>query len=384
MQGSRSTRWMALTRAVLMLLVVPLFFVSGAAVAQNKEATVVQNVPAGTQMGAGQQPGAAQGQPAEIQRQVTQPYNNAPVWRDVRSGETNLYTTTQVRGRETNVLIQSEGEMWRRVRNGPITVYGGWLVVLVFVSILVFYWMRGEITLHEPRTGRQIVRFTAWERFVHWTTAIAFVILAFSGIFMLFGRYVLLPIFGYTLFSWLAVFAKNAHNFVAPVFFFALPVMFVLFVRDNILQSGDMKWLARFGGLFSKDGHEPPSWRFNMGEKVLFWLMVSLVGAILAFSGVVMLFPNAGQGREVMQVANVVHLTGAIIMICLATFHIYLGTLGMKGAYEAMRTGYVDETWAKEHHELWYDQVKAGTARQHFADDAPADVKAQVEQALKA
>jgi len=329
---------------------------------------------------------AAETTPAQeqAQRQLTQPGNNAPYWREVRkSADRDQYQTSQVRGIETNVLIQPSGQSWRQLRP-PLALSGGLLVSAALLAVFMFYSWRGSIGVHEPVTGRLIKRFSDAERLTHWTVAISVCVLAISGLILSFGKYLLLPIFGYTLFSWLAVFAKNAHNFVAPVFFFALPVMFVLFVRDNILQSGDMKWLARFGGLFSKDGHEPPSWRFNMGEKVLFWLMVSLVGAILAFSGVVMLFPNAGQGREVMQVANVVHLTGAMIMICLASFHIYLGTLGMKGAYEAMRTGYVDETWAKEHHELWYDQVKAGTARQHFADDAPADVKAQVEQALKA
>lgn len=97
-----------------------------------------------------------------------------------------------------------------------------------------------------------------------------------------------------------------------------------------------------------------------------------------------MLFPNFDQGRQIMQAANIVHVISAMVMIFAASFHIYLGTVGQRGAYEGMRTGYVDETWAKEHHQLWYDQVKAGHARQHFADDAPDAVRAQVADGLKA
>src|SRR5687767_6645170 len=167
-------RWVVRLALALFALAVS-FAASGA----DQPATPAQ------QQGAADVPRAADGQPAQVERQQNQPQNNAPVWRDVRSGDINAYQTTQVRGIETNILVQTEGEMWRRIRNGPITVYGGWLIVLAFLAIGLFYWRKGQIKLHEPKTGRVLVRFTPWERLVHWTTAISFVILAVSGIFML-------------------------------------------------------------------------------------------------------------------------------------------------------------------------------------------------------
>ena len=308
-----------------------------------------------TQQGAAQQEGAAQGQPAEVQRQITQPLNNAPYWRDVRSGDINAYQTTQVRGVETNVLIQNEGEMWRRIRNGPITVYGGWLVVIAFLMIGLFYWWRGKIMLHEPRTGREILRFNAWERIVHWTTAIAFVILAVSGIFMLFGRYVILPLFGYTLFSALTIIGKNLHNFVGPLFVVCTLLMIVTFIRGNGFRRYDWTWMRRFGDFLK--GRHVPAGKYNAGEKVWFWLGVTLLGIIVSGTGLVLDFPNFGQGREAMQLANVIHAVAAVGFMALGLGHIYLGTIGLEGSYDAMRHGTVDETWAKEHHEYWYREV---------------------------
>ena len=291
----------------------------------------------------------------QADRQQTQPLNNAPVWREVRKGQ-NPYQTSQVRGIETTILVQSEGETWRRIRNGPLTVYGGWLLVLVVAALGVFYWWRGKIMLGHPRTGRTIERFSNWERMVHWATAISFVVLAVSGLITLFGKYVLLPVFGYTLFSWLAILCKNLHNFVGPLFAVCVVIMFVTFVKDNIWQRGDLDWIFKAGGLFS--GKHVPSWRFNIGEKSWFWLGVTFLGIISSTSGFWLDFPNFAQGRETMQMASIVHAISAILFIAASLGHIYLGTIGMEDAYESMRNGSVDETWAKEHHEYWYNEVK--------------------------
>jgi formate dehydrogenase subunit gamma len=296
----------------------------------------------------------------QAERQVTQPLNNAPFWGEVRKGE-NPYQTTQVRGIETNVLMQPRGETWRQIRNGPITVYGGWLLVLAVALLAAFYWWRGEIKLSEPRTGRLIERFSGWERMVHWTTAITFVILAATGLITLFGKYVLLPVFGYTLFAWLATISKALHNFVGPLFAICTLVMFFTFVRDNFWQRGDLRWILTAGGLFS--GKHVPSWRFNIAEKSWFWLGVTFLGIAASVTGFILDFPNFAQGRETMQLANTVHATAAILFVAAALGHIYLGTIGMEGAYESMREGWVDETWAKEHHEYWYDKVKACSER---------------------
>ncbi len=299
---------------------------------------------------------AANAQQKQVERQATQPGNNAPFWGDVRGGE-NKYQTTQVRGIESGVLVQTAGETWRQLRNGPITLYGGWLLVLVAAAIGAFYRWKGPIKLHGTPSGKQLLRFGSWDRMVHWGAAISFVLLAVTGLIILFGKHILLPIIGYTLFAWIAILAKNIHNFVGPVFAFCTVLLFVTFVKDNLPKMHDLQWVAKAGGLFS--GQHVPSARFNAGEKAWFWIGVTLLGVVVSITGFILNFPNFEQGRALMQQANVIHVIAAVVFMTLALGHIYMGTLGVEGAYESMRDGYVDETWAKEHHEFWHQEVTA-------------------------
>ena len=166
----------------------------------------------------------------------------------------------------------------------------------------------------------------------------------------------LLPLIGYTLFSWLAIVSKNVHNFIGPVLIIAVPWMFVRYLRYNGIGVDDFKWFINIIGYFK--GHEYPSGKFNAGEKLVFWFVLVLFSTILIVSGLVLVFPNFNQTRDTMQVANVIHIVAASLFTMALLGHIYMGTLGMIGAYDAMRTGYVDETWAREHHEYWYNEVK--------------------------
>jgi formate dehydrogenase subunit gamma len=302
------------------------------------------------------------------ERRQVQPGNNAPVWRDVSKGVTGQ---TMLPYPEYGNLIQgfvqypgsrltTAGEAWRQVRNNWIIPYGGSLLLIVLVAIALFYFTKGSIKLHGAETGRKIERFTYFERAAHWVNAIAFVSLAISGIVMAFGKFFLLPVMGATLFGWLTYALKNLHNFVGPLFAVSLVVVIFTFVKDNLPAKEDINWLLKGGGLLS--GKEVPSHRFNAGEKVVFWAGVFFFGLIVVGSGLFLdkLLPAVEFTRANMQVAHMIHATAAALMMALFLGHIYLGTIGMKGAYKAMKTGYVDETWAKEHHELWYDDIKAG------------------------
>ena len=302
---------------------------------------------------------AAANKGTQVQRQQDQPYNNAPVWREVRSGQENY---TNVKGVETGVLVQSGGETWRAVRNGPVTFYGGIFLIAVPVLIFLYYRRYGPLKLHNQPTGRMIQRFSDWERVVHWSTAISFVVLAITGIIILFGKHVILPIFGHTLFSWLAIISKNLHNFFGPLFIFCVAATFVTFFKDNIWKAYDFVWFKKAGGMFTKE--HVPSGRFNAGEKGWFWGGVFLLSIIIAVTGLILDFPNFEQGRGMMQQANVIHAVFAVIYIAASLGHIYMGTLGVEGAYQSMRNGTVDETWAKEHHELWYNDIKSGKSAQ--------------------
>jgi formate dehydrogenase subunit gamma len=293
------------------------------------------------------------------ERAVTQPGNNAPVWREVRQGQ-SPYTNSTVQGRETNVLVQSWGETWRQIRNGPVTFWGGWLVIIVALILAALYFAKGPVKLHDRPSGRLIHRFSSVEQVAHWCMAISFVVLGISGLVMLFGKHVLLPIIGYTLFAWLTALCKNLHNFVGPFFIVATLIFIVLFIRDNLPRAYDFKWFAKSWAYLTGKAHVP-SGRFNAGEKVWFWGGVVVLSVIVAWSGLILLFPNFDQTRAVMQQAHIWHVVAAVIYIALSLGHIYLGTLGVEGAYQAMRTGYVDEVWAREHHEIWYHEVKSGS-----------------------
>ena len=305
------------------------------------------------------------------ERSKVQPGNNAPVWRQVGGGVTGTSSLPKSEAPEAGNLIQpfvqypgsrltNAGEAWRQVRNNWLIPYGGSFILIVLGAIAVFYWRVGCIKLHDKPTGRLIERFTPFERSAHMINAAAFSVLAISGLVMAFGKFFLLPVIGTTLFGWLAYALKNAHNFAGPLFAVSLLIVIGTFIKDNMPAKGDLNWLLKGGGMFSE--HEVKSGRFNAGEKVVFWAGVFVLGLVVVGSGLVMdkLVPGLDYSRSTMQAAHMVHSVSNILMVVMFMGHIYLGTLGTEGAFEGMKTGYVDETWAKEHHELWYEDVKAG------------------------
>jgi formate dehydrogenase subunit gamma len=307
------------------------------------------------------------------QRNRVQPGNNAPMWRDAQRGVQGYTSLPRSQDPEAGVLIQPQvqypgsrlttaGEAWRQVRNNWIIPYGGALVLIVLGALAIFYFTKGPLGHAEAGAGKgRIERFTPFERAAHWANAIAFTILMVSGIVMAFGKYFLLPVMGLTLFGWLSYVLKTMHNFAGPLFAVSLAIIFFTFVRDNFPQKGDLRWLLRFGGMLGKGG-ELPSHRFNAAEKLLFWGGVFLLGTVVVASGLVLdkLVPNLLYERGTMQVAHMIHAVAAVLMICMFLGHIYIGTIGMRGAYTAMRRGYVDEAWAQEHHAYWYEDIKSG------------------------
>jgi len=316
------------------------------------------------------------------ERGKSQPGNNAPMWRAVRESGT-APGISNLPGAEKGVLIQpmvqypgvrlnNAGEAWRQVRNQWIIPYGGSLILIALLTLALFYWRKGPLGGHRADTGRVIERFTPFERATHWSNAIAFVTLAVSGLVMAFGKFLLLPVLGGTLFGVLSYGLKTAHNFAGPLFAVSLLLVLITFVKDNLPSKDDLAWMMRLGGMFS--GQEVPSHRFNAGEKVVFWAGVLVLGALVVASGLVLdkLIPGMAYLRPDMQIAQMVHSAAAMVMLALFAGHIYMGTIGMKGAYQAMRTGYVDEAWAREHHELWHDDVKAGKIpAQRSSEPAP-------------
>jgi formate dehydrogenase subunit gamma len=306
------------------------------------------------------------------QRNAVQPGNNSPMWRGVQGGVRGYSSLPLSEAPEAGVLIQppvqypgsrmtTAGQAWREVRNVWLLPYGGALLVITLLALAIFYFTKGPIGHHQMGPDpKRIERFTPFERAAHWANAIAFVILGVSGIVMAFGKFFLLPVTGHVLFGYFTYILKNLHNFAGPLFAVSLVIMILRFFRDNLPQRGDLRWLLHFGGMLG--GKELPSHRYNAGEKLVYWGGVLFLGVIVVGSGLVMdkLIPDLVYDRQTMQVANMVHAVSTVLMLAVFFGHIYIGTIGMRGAYTAMRRGYVDDEWAKEHHLYWYEDIKSG------------------------
>jgi len=260
--------------------------------------------------------------------------------------------------RKAGTLVQPQGRDWRATMNSTIRSWGAWLVFGMIALVTAFYLIRGTIMIDGGRSGRTIERFNEFERFNHWMTASSFVVLAITGLNVTYGRHLLLPLLGPEVFSTWSAFAKLLHNFTAFPFMLGVVVMLVLWIAHNFPNRYDWQWIAQGGGIFTKGVH-PPARKFNFGQKIVFW-SVMIAGFIISLSGLYLLFPFWFGAMETQQLMAVLHSIFAFILIAVIIGHIYIGSLGMEGAFDAMYTGQVDERWAKEHHSVWAAETKAG------------------------
>lgn len=265
-------------------------------------------------------------------------------------------------------LIQPAGRDWRDFHNRTLAWVGG-VAVLGMLGILVaFYLGRGRIRIDSGRSGRTIQRFNLLERGAHWMTAVSFIVLALSGLNLTFGRHLLLPLTGPEAFASLSLWGKYAHNYLAFPFTLGLVVLLLVWIRDNIPNRVDVAWFKVGGGLFG--GGHPQAGRFNGGQKLVFWITI-IGGTLVAVSGYILIFPFAVTDIAGQQLAHTVHAIISVLMIAAMLGHIYIGSIGMEGAFDAMGSGQVDLNWAKEHHSLWVEQEMA-KARSTVAGPAAA------------
>ena len=256
----------------------------------------------------------------------------------------------------SSVLMQPAGREWREFRNVALRWIGGVAMLGMLAVLVIFYLARGMVRLESGRSGRTIVRFNTYERVVHWMTATCFVILAISGLNITFGRPLLLPLIGFDAFSEWSQWAKFAHNYLSFPFTIGVVLIFLMWIGGNIPNKLDLEWIKRGGGLIGHD--HPPARRFNAGQKGIYWIVV-IGGGLVAVTGYQLMFPFYVSGIEGMQIAQIVHSVVAVLFIAAMLAHIYIGTIGMEGAFEAMGSGEVDVNWAREHHSLWLDQELA-------------------------
>jgi formate dehydrogenase subunit gamma len=258
----------------------------------------------------------------------------------------------------SGVLEQPAGRKWREFRNVTLRWIGGIGILGMLAVLVIFYLSRGMVRLESGRSGRTIVRFTSFERFVHWMTATCFIVLAISGVNITFGRPLLLPLIGHEAFSEWSQWAKYAHNYLSFPFTIGVVLIFLMWLAGNIPNKVDVDWLKRGGGIVGHD--HPPAYRFNAGQKAIYWIVV-IGGGLVAATGYELMFPFYLSGIEGMQLAQIVHSIVAMLFIAAMLAHIYIGTIGMEGAFEAMGSGTVDVNWAREHHRLWLEEEDART-----------------------
>jgi formate dehydrogenase subunit gamma len=261
-------------------------------------------------------------------------------------------------------LIQPAGRDWRDFHRSKLPIIGGVVILGMLALLAIFLMVRGRIRIHKGFSGKTILRFASFERFTHWLTASCFIILALSGLNVSFGRTLILPLFGAEAFSAISAYAKLAHNYLAFPFMLGLVIMFLIWVKDNIPGKIDLEWIKQGGGILSAGKH-PPAKRFNAGQKGIFWIVI-IGGTLMSVSGWFLLFPYLPGNVTVLQIWTVIHAVVAMLFIAAMLAHIYIGSIGMEGAFDAMGTGEVDLNWAKEHHSLWVEEEQAKT-------DAPPD-----------
>ncbi len=286
----------------------------------------------------------------------------ADLWRAVRQrnpeGGENLVGRSQVKGPNASTLINVGGQEWRNWRNSKLIPYSMYALGGMLLVIVLFRLIRGKIKIKAGRSGKKIKRFTNFQRFVHWTVAILFVILGITGVILTLGRYGLLPLIGKEAFGFIAYYGKLLHNYLGPVFSVMLVVMLFTFIKGNMFNWTDIKWFLKGGGLFG--GHASAG-RYNGGEKAWYWIAM-LAGIVVVISGLILNFPQLipilNLSSEQFQQAQFLHAVGSIGLFVVSFGHIYMGTFAMEGAFEAMRTGECDSNWAKEHHDIWYEELQ--------------------------
>ncbi len=266
-------------------------------------------------------------------------------------------------------IEQPAGRDWRQFHQETLPLIGGIAIIGMLIVLVVFYLWRGMVKISAGRSGRTIVRFNEFERIVHWTTASCFVILALSGLNITFGKQLLLPLLGPEAFTAFSQWAKYAHNYLSFPFTIGVVLIFLMWLGGNIPNKVDVEWIKRGGGLIGDD--HPPAERFNAGQKLIYWIVV-VGGTASAITGYILMFPFYFTDMAGMQTAQMVHGIVAVLYVAAMLAHIYIGTIGMEGAFEAMGTGSVDVNWAKEHHSLWYEEQQRQQASPGMSRSAAA------------
>jgi formate dehydrogenase subunit gamma len=292
------------------------------------------------------------------QQQPQQPTQVNPTAQSVKEQEL-LKELRKIQGRSslpdarTGVLEQPAGRDWRQFHQVTLRWIGAIAILGMLALLIIFFAIRGRVRIENGRSGRTLVRFNAFERFVHWMTATCFIVLALSGLNITFGKELLTPLVGAEAFATWSQWAKYAHNYLSFPFTIGVALMFFMWIAWNFPSGVDFRWIREGGGIVGNN--HPPARRFNAGQKAIYWVVV-LGGGAAAITGYLLMFPFYATDVAGMQLAQMIHGIVGVAFIAIMLAHIYIGTIGMQGAFEAMGRGEVDVNWAQQHHSLWLEK----------------------------
>lgn len=369
MATQRSGRWISCPAGLWALALAAIFVlqIAGATLAQAQSSVRPPEGATESTTG-GNVPGGALGNTSDSE-----------MWRSIRKG---IEGTVSIPDKNAAILVQSEGDNWRAIKNGPIVQWGAWAMLGMVVLLGLFYLLRGRVRLEGGYSGKTVVRFAEIERIAHWLLAVSFIILAITGLNITYGKLFLMPVIGKPAFAAITSAGKWLHNYVAFAFMVGLVMIVVLWIKDNFPNRYDLLWIAKGGGMFTKGSH-PPAKKFNAGQKIVFWLVI-LGGISISMSGIALMFPfqTSMFGKTFaflnlfgfdfatdlapiyeQQLATAWHAIMALFLVVVILAHIYIGTLGMEGAFDAMGSGEVDVNWAKEHHSIWAKEVVGASSK---------------------
>ncbi len=284
--------------------------------------------------------------------------NEAQVWSQFQAGETG-YTASK--GEFHNQAINTYDmrvfelrEVWLAPALG-LALFGMIIIFVLFIKV------NGISKLHHGFSGKMVFRWSKFDLFIHWLGAIPCLILILTGLVILAGRFFLQPYVGEGFWASLVYASKHVHDYMAIPFMFGWALMTVLWAKNQLPKMYDVKWFMVVGGYINFGpfkGKHPDAGFANAGEKMWFWAF-ALFGLVISASGMLLLFPNLFEpSRTLSLIALVLHSVSAIIICAFSIVHIFMATVMSEGGMECMISGYCDENWATQHHNLWFDEIK--------------------------
>ena len=279
------------------------------------------------------------------------------LWRQARQANEGV---TAVQGPGANVFMIDSAETFRQVRMGPVSFYLPIFLGFMVLAMVGLHFYTGGGEKPGNPSGRRLPAWSLFDRVLHWYVAGLFLILAITGLSLLFGRAVLIPLLGPEGFAAWARASKFLHDWGGVAFVAGIAVMSVAWLHHNKFTMVDVRWLLK-GGAFGK---HLPAGRYNGGQKI--WFLVNvLAGVVVCATGIMLVLPGIFENRELFQINLIVHAVVAIVWLGISFAHIYMATIGAPGSVDITTKGHVSSEWAKLHRPLWYDEIKD----QEFRED---------------